>query len=637
LFNGKKELNSAQQTLSSDPKQLKRWESQQPIDKYNIEGPLKEFYATGSEKLAAKLVGASQEWLDKLVFDDLLEQNSRVSLGVAPHNQAVLLIPTINLLDTALAVKSLSPENRKKLLAKLAFLAYVVNSDDYWSPERGFEANPNMTTTVAHYQVVLASLISSHPMAEQWAQKGLDTLAMQLDEWSDQEGGWLEAPHYALVAYDHMLAAFLAARRAGFSDFLFDDRMKKVIEWLAKISTPPDSQTEGFRHLPPIGNTYFGESTAMFCLVAGIWQHQEPRFAAQMQWMCEQHGTDKLGLGWSFPSLTGYRSMLYADRLEPEKPDYGSTWFSATGVVLRNGLHENRESWLHLIAGQNHEHYDEDSGSIILWGKGSVLANDWGYVGRHDETFHSQLSSSVSIFGTMRVEDFSTQDIFDYVSGRKGSWQRQIAFVKSRDPMQSQFFLLRDTQHFGVSATWRLWLTVDPDHSEPVQFHENRVTVLGIDDVDFDLFFYQPEKLELLTETTSQDIRVASKNGKVGPIKLVQTALIATLNGRGAVTVLIYPRLKTQKPPAVNWYADGRIAKVLSEAGTDVVFVSTTTSNDRRLKHQSEDKSLVFVGSAALVRMRDQQQLLSLGAAGRIQLGKEVLQSDLATTKMLSR
>jgi hypothetical protein len=243
LFIGEKELNSAQQTMLSDPKQLKRWESQQAIDKYNIEGPLKEFYATRSEKLGAKMVNTSLDWLDQLVLDDLLEQNSRVSLGVAPHNQAVLLLPAINLVDSALAVESLSSENQQKILAKLAFLAYVVNSDDYWSPQRGFEANPNMTTTVAHYQVVLASLLPSHPKAGQWAKKGLDTLSMQLEEWSDSEGGWLEAPHYALVAYDHMLAAFLAARRAGFSDFVFDERMKKIIEWLAKISSPPDQHT----------------------------------------------------------------------------------------------------------------------------------------------------------------------------------------------------------------------------------------------------------------------------------------------------------------------------------------------------------------------------------------------------------
>jgi hypothetical protein len=374
----------------------------------------------------------------------------------------------------------------------------------------------------------------------------------------------------------------------------------------------------------------------MFCLVAGIWQQEDPEFAAQMQWMCEQQGTDRLGLGWSFPSLAGYRSMLYAEELEPVKPDYGSTWFSETGVILRNGLHENRESWLHLIAGQNHEHYDQDSGSIVLWGKGGVLANDWGYIGRHGKRFHNQLTS-LSIFGTMRVEDFSSQSTFDYVSGRKGSWQRQIAFVKDKDPMQSNFFLLRDTQHFGLSATWRLWLTVDPDHSEPVQFRQDRVTVMGADDVAFDLFFYEPAELDLKTETLSQDIRVASQNGKVGPIKLEQTALTASLNGRGAVAVVIYPRLKTQSPPTVRWYADGRIAKVSSELGSDVVFVSTSTSQDRRRKHPSENESLVFSGSAALVRKRGKQRLLSLGAAGSIRFEGEVLQGESATTKNLPK
>ena len=121
------------------------------------------------------------------------------------------------------------------------------------------------------------------------------------------------------------------AKRAGFVDHVYDERMRKVAEWLAQISTPPDPHTGGFRHLPPIGNTYFGESSGIFCIVAGLWQNRDPQFAANMQWMCEEQGSADLGLGWSFPSMAGYKEVLKAHAVVPEKPDYGSAWFAKPG------------------------------------------------------------------------------------------------------------------------------------------------------------------------------------------------------------------------------------------------------------------------------------------------------------------
>ncbi|NBQ26339.1 MAG: hypothetical protein EBU26_19170, partial [Verrucomicrobia bacterium] len=157
----------------------------------------------------------------------------------------------------------MTPEMKRKLLAQIAFISYAVAKEDYWSTRRGFSANPNMTTTVAQFQVTAACLIPSHPMAKAWAETGMNTLKYQLNAWSDEDGGWLEAPHYAMVAYDHIMGAFLMAARAGFGDYVYHDRMKKVGEWFGKISTPRDHHTSNFRHYSPIGNTYHGEGTGM--------------------------------------------------------------------------------------------------------------------------------------------------------------------------------------------------------------------------------------------------------------------------------------------------------------------------------------------------------------------------------------
>jgi hypothetical protein len=639
LFFEQQEWETVRGSLQTNPAELKRWESQQPIDKYNIGGPLREYFASESAQLGDNIIKTASKWLDVVVNDDLLLQHGRVTLGFAPHNQAVLLLPTLNLTDAALGIESLAPELRRQFLAKLALLAYVVNSDDYWSPARGFSANPNMTTTVAQYQVTLAALIPSHPMAKQWASRGLDTLLGQLREWSDEDGGWLEAPHYAVVAYDHMLGAFIMASRAGFANHLYDERVRKVAGWLARISTPRDPHTGGFRHLPPIGNTYYGESTGIFCIVAGLWKERDPQFAAHMQWMCEEHGSPGLGLGWSFPTMAGYKDLLKAHGVAAQKPDYGSAWFEKTGVVLRSGIGSDRETYLHLIAGSNHEHYDYDSGSIVLWGKGRVLADDWGYIGRHDRKYHNLVSSLVAR-GTMRITDFSTQAAFDYVSGQKVAWQRQIGFVKDEDPLGPNFFLIRDTHHLDIQAEWRLWLTVGPaadQKADPVQLHARGATVSGADDVDFDLFFYQPGQIDLKTETASQDMTVGNRDGKVGPMTLTQTALIASVQDRVSVTLLVFPRLKSEPSPKVTWHAGGRIVEVVTETGSDFVFMASQTKSDGREEFSTADKKLSFRGAAGSIRVRGQRVTLSLGTAGTIRLGEETFTAGTAATRSVPR
>ena len=60
--------------------------------------------------------------------------------------------------------------------------------------------------------------------------------------------------------------------------------------------------------------------------------------------------------------MTGYSEYLRAPDLPAEAPVSGSKWFPETGVVLRTTSDLDRETYLHLIAGSHHEHYDYDSG-----------------------------------------------------------------------------------------------------------------------------------------------------------------------------------------------------------------------------------------------------------------------------------
>jgi hypothetical protein len=602
----KQDVPGLRKQLKPNPTEIRRWVSQQPVNKYLLEGPVREFLASGDPQLGKRMAEKAEEYLQTCVHW-YLKQDYLHCPGTAPHMQS-LIVSVLNLIDPVLSTEAFTPEARKRVLAKLAFLGYVVSSPDYWSPERGYTGFANMTSMVALYRTGLGCMLPSHPQAKTWAKQGLDQFHWQLYAWSDKDGGWLEAPHYAMVSLDHMIAGFSMAAKAGYDDYAFDPRLKKVFEWYAAIFTPRDSRTGGFRHLPPIGNTYHGEPSGICGVAASIWKDRDPNFAARMLWLHEQGGSfGNLGIGWNFPSMLGYRWMMSQTGITPKPAELGSRWFRKTGVVLRNNIQSDRETYLHMIAGSNHDHYDADSGSIILYGKGRILSDDWGYIGRHPDKWHSMLTSSAaSGYGNMKIEDFAAGAALDYVSGRKGAWQRQIAFSKDADPLGPNFFVIRDTHNADAPATWRLWLmpiprpeaataipkspTATRKKDDPVAellgswkkkaatkpglvLHDRGATLVGSEDVDLDIFIYEPKKLALKTETASQRVSTGYRNGKEGPLQNTQTALIGTLPGKGTVTTLLYPRLKTEQPPKVTWHADGRIAQIVSTVGTDYVFV----------------------------------------------------------------
>src|SRR6185295_14635909 len=118
------------------------------------------------------------------------------------------------------------------------------------------------------------------------------------------------------------------------------------------------------------GNTYMLEPTGQFGTVAHMWRKADPAFSAQMQWMHRQsHGMINPGVGGFSPAMAPYQRLFKDDLLPAARPLYGSELFPKTGAILRSHFGTDRETQLHMIAGENHAHYDFDSGSVTLWGK----------------------------------------------------------------------------------------------------------------------------------------------------------------------------------------------------------------------------------------------------------------------------
>jgi hypothetical protein len=592
--------------------------SKAPLSEQQMDEPIAYYLGTADRELGKHLTTTAVEWVQSAV-DMFLRQDALVSFGFAPHHQS-RIFTAMNLADVIWSSAHVSPEMRERLKAQLAFLAYAVNRADYWSPERGFSANPNMTTTVAAFRAMLGCMLSAHPLARVWVSSGMSELKdNQLDRWSDEGGGWLEAPHYTLVSYDHLIGAFMAAYNAGFNEYLYHPRMKKVIEWLAKISTPRDSASLGRRHLLPIGNTYMREPSGEFGIVAYLWKDRDPEFASEMQWMyVEQGAYSDPGVGGFFPSLAGYRKILKDDTIPPKFPAYQTEWFPRTGVILRSHFPSDRETQLHLIAGTNHAHYDRDSGSFTLWGKGRIIANDFGYYGNAPGEDHNMVvGPSANDGAIMHITHFQPGDNVDYVRGIKNnSWERQIVLVKDHDPLGPNYFVISDSLNDGSSGTWRTWFA-----AQMVTPGRHGALIQGMDDVDTDVFILKPKAIAVTVQEKTLETWGVTV-GKYGRVSTTQTGLVAPLNNGDNITAIFYPRLKAEKQPVFTPLADGNGVKIETDAGTDYVFLGVKPFTFR-------EQTITFEGTVGAVLARGKRTLLWLGQRGSIAVHGAVLREDL--------
>lgn len=576
---------------------------QETVTQFNMDQYIVTYLATGNEELGQYLAGCAARMLERVIYRVMMQPD--MPFGSAPHHFQDIG-SSVLFADAALSAPELDPALRERLLAQIAFLGYTVTRPDYWSGARGFAANPNMTTSVYGYQTTIACDIPSHPLARQWAQEGMEELKGQVEHWSDDNGGWLEAPHYAMVSCDQILASFVMAKNAGFNEYLYLPKLRKFVDWFSKISTPPDSRIKGWRHLPPLGNTYLQEPTGEFGIVAYLFRERDPEWAAELQWMHNQQGAFPWpGIGGGYPGFAGYRMMMLDPKLPEKPPAWKSENFPETGVVLRNVFNFERETYLHMIHGNNHAHYDDDSGSVVIWGKGRIISDDFGYYipARAD---HSMVEAPLA-GGVMRLNDFVPAERLDYVQGTQGGWTRQIAFVKDADPLGPNYFVINDTLGAPVPGNWRLFL-----HANNVTVGPHGALADGTEDVDTEIYFASPATVPLTTTPTTHRANAGlDPEGRQVQLEMTQIALAAPTEGARVFNVVVYPRLKNEPAPRFTTLAEGRGVKVESPVGTDYVFLS-------KEPFTFQEGGVEFTGTVGAVQVRPEGTFVSLGAPGKL-------------------
>lgn len=507
-----------------------------------------------------------------------------IEKGVGPHAYARQAGVAASLADAALANKALPVDQRAKLLQSIERVNVLLHDNNYWNPKIGkCSLNPNMATSANGYRVMFAALIPSHPRAREWFDAGFTGLKREVQDWVDPNGGMVECPHYSMVILDQWVAAFVIARNAKVPDEgnLFHPNLRKAIEWFGNISTPRDSKCQNFRRLPSLGHTYANERTNMFGTMAALWRERDAVFAAEMAWMHREQGEfAEPGILSYYPGMMGFRRFFLPVGIAPRTPQWKSTVYPETGVLLRNVSGSDRETVLHLIAGRNHSHYFNDSGSITVWGKGRELCTEDDYQNRRnpDSRAAHSMPDKPATFNeerVMAVREFLAGESLDYVRGTRRGWQRQIAFAKDADPLGPNYFVVADTLDAkSVPTIWRLFL------GGKIEPTPQGVTLRGPDDVDLDVMFARPAGAKPTIHGDHIQLAVSMP---------------------GTVTVVLYPRLKTEPSPSITPLADGRGVLVRNAIGSDAVFLDPES-----FTHQGE--GWIFTGRAGLIRNRNGQR-----------------------------
>ncbi len=606
LFLTSSELERFRRTFQVDDQKLAALR-QSKIALYAMDEHVAHFLATGDVELGRNLAGEGMGQLQRAI-DELVQQATLHTQGTCPHHRTRPIIWSATTSDLALAPSILSEEERARVKGQLAFLCYTLSSPAFISPERGFSANPNMTTTARGMLGLVACTIPNHPQARHWAQMAVDEIEHELADWCGPGGGWLEAPHYMTVSMDAIVATAMALRESGLTEveWLYDPRLKKTMAWLAKISTPPDPRLGGDRHMPAIGNTYLGERSCLPGWAARIWRDRDPQFAAGMQWMWKAHGSPKvLGIGGAYPGTEGYRFVMFDESIPAAPPGWTSELFPEAGAVFRAHFPSDRETYMHYVQGKMHQHYDYDEGSFILWGKGQPLCEDFGYYGRAPAADHSRVDDGVrEVLGNEgRITQFASGPV-DYLQGERIGWVRQILFLEDDDPLGPNFWFLRDTLPEGRDGQWRVWIATD----QPPPVDQNPVRAVGRFEAELAVFFSEPARPGVTTESLTR--RTGASGFPSGNESTQRSLQVAMPDGRPVAAVL-YPLMKAQETPQFTALADGRIVKITSSYGTDYVILSAEPFLFR-------GEGIEFEGKAGAVQIRPKHVQLSLPCQGTL-------------------
>ncbi|MEO0795007.1 MAG: hypothetical protein AAFX93_07590 [Verrucomicrobiota bacterium] len=610
-------------------------------------------------RLEAKLVEQLEKDLGKLGNFDVM----RKAIAVAGLYDALIDSPLI------------SPDQRERMRAQMAYLGYVLADPMCWSSERGYgTGNPNMHVSYIMSLGVVACVLRDHPMADKWANYAADWLDAWLDRELSRNGNWLpEGSHYGIVSLESMLSFAIAAERAGYRDFTNDERLKSLVAYFANMLTPPDPRFEGHRATGAYGRGTTGEGLAVAGMAAQMTADKDPEFSARMQWAWKESGFNP----WTGDTRLGGFAAFYLDRNLPSSdPKSVTSFYPNLGVLFRSAFNTDSENYLNFLCAvqsdRNLDIWTPSVTDIVQWfGRGQPISTNFTFMvgtqerhtltsegvqlarnfkpGNSGQPFGYYSDTSFEAFSTFPGADYARtertnnradrrnwlpKDLPQYpnLKAAKGSdltITRQLLFIKDHDPNGPSYVVLRDTTRGGEPTAWQFWTLsnqlypsnqsvapkskLDQSITPARQLpHSDRYTAEGQFDVFLEYYVAAPQ------DTPRHTLRYGGIYQKKPEF---QDLFHLQLPDDGAYFLAMYPRLPNEPQPTFETNRKQTIIHAKHLLGSDYAFLSNEEE-----KSDLDDAS--FRGTAACIKLRKQSTEIVLLAPGEAEWQKQRVKAD---------
>ena len=265
----------------------------------------------------------------------------------------------------------------------MAYLAYKDADPSTWSIERGYRSY-NLNMSVAHVLNLgmLAATLPNHPMAKTWIRSAEAMTDDMLAKNVGPAGEWPESiANYAWVSVSQLQVFSIAAKNAGFRDFINDPRMKRLMDFLGQQWTPPDPRhTEGEKNgtsslLPPVGRAGAGGRNGMNGMMARATLKDDPAYSAVQQWSWLRTGAAR-----DIPDtrLGGWEYVYMDPDLPAQQPSWDLNYFPEGGAIMRHGIGTQDEWYVYLMTRNDDGYLSEDGGFPAIFAKGAPISARFG-------------------------------------------------------------------------------------------------------------------------------------------------------------------------------------------------------------------------------------------------------------------
>jgi len=444
-------------------------------------------------------------------------------LGNFDRMRSVFLL--CGLYDAVMGSDLITEADRKALRAQMAYVAYLIADPATWSMERGYcSGNLNMSVSHVLNQGILACTLADHPKARAWLASGQAMLEQMLATKVGPDGEWPESvSNYAYVSTSALLPLAVAAKNAGFADYVNDPRMKRLMLYLAKQYTPADprhteiNMTGKMGLLPPVGRGGAGGRNGLQGLMARATAKSDPDYSAHQQWTWLRAGQP---MGIPDSRLGGWEHVYMSPDLPAKTPDWELDVFGRTGVIMRHGIGTPHEWYVYVMCEQDFAYPAESGGFPVIFARGKPISARFsgGYAEREeilisrvlparprgekpyrlDHFTHNakrKIAAANSLPRQQYVRIDQTIGQPKHISHERGAfdkmkplptwpavakegqppfdWARQVLFVRDAKPDGPGYLVLRDTVTGGQPTMWQFW-TVSEKIGTPKQLADRK-------------------------------------------------------------------------------------------------------------------------------------------------------------------